>query len=224
MVCEGIKSKERVAQFGEVYTPANIVNDMLDLVKDESYKLDSTFLEPACGNGNFLVEILRRKLVTASENMQNYDRNILQAICSIYAIDILHDNITEAKQRMISILKSEYINKTGLSMPFWLTNAIKYVLDTNIIHGDGLTGINQESNTDIIIAEWKFSGDEVERHDYTFNQLSMPLMQDTPLKKYSPIQYKNIVSIMETKGNETNTVIENKGGINVEALWGEFSF
>ena len=94
-----VKSKQRVADHGEVYTNLREVNAMLDLVKEQSESLSATFLEPACGNGNFLIEILRRKLRTLAEQYRNdplaYDTHLLQVVSSMYGIDILPDNIAK---------------------------------------------------------------------------------------------------------------------------------
>lgn len=83
-----IKSRSRVRDHGEVFTPDFIVNDMLNLVKDESENIVSTFLEPACGNGNFLIEILRRKMETINrkfrKNQIEFECQSLVAVGSIY--------------------------------------------------------------------------------------------------------------------------------------------
>lgn len=100
MVRGGIKSRDRVSDFGEVYTPKEIVNEMLDMIKEESYDLDKRFLEPSCGNGNFLLGIIERKLDTALKSpKEDLGRNIFRAVASVYGIDILEDNIAEAKKK-----------------------------------------------------------------------------------------------------------------------------
>ena len=101
-----VKSKQRVADHGEVYTNPREVNAMLDLVKEQSFSLSATFLEPACGNGNFLIEILRRKLRSLAEQYGKqplaYDTHLLQVVGSIYGIDILPDNIAECRERLFN--------------------------------------------------------------------------------------------------------------------------
>lgn len=201
MINEGIKSKERVSEFGEVYTPENIVNDMLDLVKDESYRIDATFLEPSCGTGNFLVEILRRKLETVSKmGLERLDRNIFIALSSIYAIDILPDNIKKSKTRMLSIVKDAYINTAGTEITSDMLKVVEYVLDTNIICGDCLTGLKENNKKDsIMIAEWSINGDMVNRKDYEFNNLNNPLVGDMPSMEYGEIHFKGICSDKKNK-------------------------
>ena len=94
---EQIRSKKRVADFGEVYTNEREVNAMVDLVKEEAEKITSTFLEPACGNGNFLMEILRRKLTSVARiygyDMTEYRLHMIEAVASIYGVDIQPDNV-----------------------------------------------------------------------------------------------------------------------------------
>ena len=198
MCNDGIKSKERVAQFGEVYTPENIVKDMLDLVKDESYRIDSTFLEPACGNGNFLVEILSRKLETAEKlDKQDYDKNVFIAVSSIYAIDILEDNIQESKARMLEIVKTKYKNYTGNEIEVALIKSIVYILERNILWGDGLTGLSEEPDRyhlDMIITEWKVVDGQVHISEQTFNSLinqedQVQLMLDLGLELDKPKEF-----------------------------------
>ena len=118
-----IKSKQRVVERGEVFTAEREVNAMLDLVKQETERIDSRFLEPACGNGNFLVEIIRRKLQivwrtyteACGERMDHEaaDRDMVQAVSSIYGIDIMLDNVAECRERLISII-AEWYNATHL--------------------------------------------------------------------------------------------------------------
>ena len=126
-----VKSKERVVNFGEVFTAEREVKAMLDLVKEESYKVDSRFLEPACGNGNFLVEILRRKLQTVEEkHSKEYEAFSMIAVGSIYGIDIQKDNCEESVERMMSIIKDHYL-KVNSSEPseLYLKN-IQFIMET----------------------------------------------------------------------------------------------
>lgn len=106
-----VKSKQRVADHGEVFTSEREVNAMLDLVKHETERIDSRFLEPACGNGNFLAEILRRKLAVVrqrySKNAPDYEKFAVVAITSLYGIDILQDNINECRERLFHIFDGE---------------------------------------------------------------------------------------------------------------------
>lgn len=170
-----IKSKHRVATYGEVYTPENIVNDMLDLVKEESYRLDATFLEPACGNGNFLVQILKRKLLAASNDCSgDYDTAVFKAVSTIYGIDILKDNIAESKSRMLQIIKESYVNKTGRKISYALLDILSDVINANIIQGNSLTS-KTASGDDMLIAEWSINNGIIKRVDYYFCTLSTPM-------------------------------------------------
>ena len=109
-----IKSKKRVADHGEVFTAEREVNAMLDLVKNETERIDSRFLEPACGDGNFLVEILRRKLEIvekehkptgkiSGQRYEDYERNAIKAIMSIYGVDLLQDNVIACRERLFNV-------------------------------------------------------------------------------------------------------------------------
>lgn len=159
-----VKSKERVKDFGEVFTNPREVKAMLDLVKDESYRIEATFLEPACGNGNFLVEILNRKLKTVSEVATNEEEWInlaLVGVGSIYGIDIQKDNVEESIERLLTIVKEKYEEKYG-TLGDNIVEAFKKVMSLNIIHGNGLTGMlckanGEESKRELMFSEWDFS-------------------------------------------------------------------
>ena len=176
----GIKSKERVAVFGEVFTPKNIVDDMLDLVKEESYRIDSTFLEPACGNGNFLVEILRRKLETAKNDLETFERNVFVALSSTYGIDIQLDNVEESKARMLGVVKDTY-KDLGIEPSELALKTYVYIMDRNIIWGDALTekfmgnietGRKYTATHVLKITEWEIQGDNVKMTEYTLKEIA----------------------------------------------------
>src|SRR5579871_590202 len=107
-----IRSKQRVADHGEVFTPAWMVEAMLDLVKDETERIDSRFLEPACGSGNFLVQVLRRKLaaVEVKYGKSEFERRhfALLGLMCIYGIELLEDNIAECRANLLEIF-SQYL-------------------------------------------------------------------------------------------------------------------
>lgn len=159
-----VKSKERVKDFGEVFTNPREVKAMLDLVKEESYKIDSKFLEPACGNGNFLIEILERKIKTVSDIAQNKQEWIslsLVAVSSIYGIDIQRDNVEEAVERLLNFLRMK-CNEFYSELLEDEESAFKLVLYSNIIHGNGLTGMlynkkGEETKKELMFSEWDFS-------------------------------------------------------------------
>lgn len=159
-----VKSKERVKDFGEVFTNPREVKAMLDLVKEESYRIDSKFLEPACGNGNFLIEILERKIKTVSDIAQNKQEWVslsLVAASSIYGIDIQRDNVEEAVERLLNFIRMK-CNKFYSELLEDEESAFKLVLYSNIIHGNGLTGMlynkkGEETKKELMFSEWDFS-------------------------------------------------------------------
>jgi hypothetical protein len=156
---KAIKSKKRVASHGEVFTPNDIVNDMLDLTKDTIANPVSKILEPACGNGNFLVEILLRKIKKIPENIDanEFGKNIITIFNSIYAIDLLEDNIKESKERLFKYFSKIYITRYKDSINISLLQAVKMILDKQIVQGNGFTlkkvyfddGIYKDTDEDI---------------------------------------------------------------------------
>lgn len=175
-----VKSKERVKDFGEVFTNPREVKAMLDLVKDESYRIDSRFLEPACGNGNFLIEMLARKLQTVNEvakSRQEWELLTLVGLGSIYAIDIQADNVEEARERLLTHIEEVYEAQFGETYSSDYLFALNEVLVKNIIHGDGLTGLQHgvEAGKEILFSEWHFDNwletGEVIRKDFSMNEM-----------------------------------------------------
>ncbi len=172
-----VKSKTRVADHGEVFTHEREVNAMLDLVKHETERIESRFLEPACGTGNFLVEVLDRKLAvvkaTYRKSQSEYERYALLAVSSIYGIDLLEDNVQECRHRLFSLLENRY---TKLFKACWKETFLKsvtYILEQNIIQGDALTFKRADgSNEPIVFAEWSFVDNiHIKRRDYQFDHL-----------------------------------------------------
>jgi N-6 DNA Methylase len=168
-----VKSKQRVADHGEVFTPAWMVEAMLDLVKDETERIDSRFLEPACGSGNFLVQILRRKLaaVELKYGKSNFERQhyALLALMCIYGIELLTDNIAECRANVLEIF-AEYLN---LDESDELYRAASYVLSQNLVHGDALT-MRTHDGQPIMFAEWGYLGKgKFQRRDFHLNTLTL---------------------------------------------------
>jgi hypothetical protein len=167
-----IKSKQRVVDHGEVFTPDWLVEAMLDLVKDETERLDSRFLEPACGSGNFLTKILKRKLaaVELRYGKSEFDRNhyaLLSVMC-IYGIELLKDNIEECQANVLQVLVS-YLN---LDIEDELYRSSVYVLSQNIVHGDALT-MRDINGSPITFAEWGYLGKgKFQRRDFRFDVLT----------------------------------------------------
>lgn len=167
------RSKERITDHGEVFTPAWIVEAMLDLVKDETERIDSRFLEPACGSGNFLVPILRRKLaaVELKYGKSDFERRhyALLALMCIYGIELLLDNITECRTNMLEIL-TEYLNLDA-SDPLY--RAAFHVLSQNIVQGDALKMCTYDDQP-ITFAEWGYLGKgKFQRRDFRFDTLTL---------------------------------------------------
>lgn len=156
---EQVKSKERVRQHGEVFTAEREVNAMLDLVKDETQRIDSTFLEPACGDGNFLAEILDRKLDVAfrmaGENDADCEYWATRAISTIYGIDIMVDNVQESRDRLYGNFFARFINRYKKRPSNICTDSIQFILSQNIQCGDTLA-CKGKNGEDLMITQWSF--------------------------------------------------------------------
>ena len=167
-----VKSKQRVADHGEVFTPPWMVEAMLDLVKGETERIDSRFLEPACGSGNFLVEVLRRKLaaVELKYGKSDFEKRhyALLAMMCIYGIELLEDNIAECRDNMLEIL-ADYL-KLDASQDLY--RAASHVLSQNLVHGDALTMLTTDGEP-ITFAEWGYLGKgRFQRRDFRFDVLT----------------------------------------------------
>lgn len=170
-----VKSKERVVNHGEVFTAQREVQAMCDLVKDETERIDSKFLEPACGEGNFLVEILERKLTVVKNRYKkssfDYERYSVLAITSLYGIDILEDNVKECRKRLFEIWNKEYIKIVKDQASEDCREAVRFILAKNIICGDALT-MKQNDGNPIIFSEWNLiNSNQMKRRDFVFHEL-----------------------------------------------------
>lgn len=210
-----IKSKQRVADHGEVFTPPWLVEAMLDLVKDESERIDSRFLEPACGSGNFLVQVLRRKLFTVAQKYGKspFERRhyALLAIMCIYGIELLADNIVECRANLLEVLAADLELGEGDD----LHRAAFYVLSQNLVHGDALA-MKASDGTAITFAEWGYLGKgKYQRRDFRFETLTQmstlgeegSLFADlgkheifTPVKTYPPMTMAELAAVAPLKG------------------------
>ncbi len=167
-----VKSKQRVADHGEVFTPAWMVEAMLDLVKGETERIDARFLEPACGSGNFLVQILRRKLAAvelkyAKSDFERRHYAILGLMC-IYGIELLPDNIAECRANLLEIVAA-YLN---VDQSDEASRAASFVLSKNVIHGDALT-MRTSDGQPITFPEWGYLGrGKFQRRDFRFDTLT----------------------------------------------------
>lgn len=167
-----VKSKQRVADHGEVFTPAWMVEAMLDLVKGETERIDARFLEPACGSGNFIVQILRRKLVAVEckYGKSDFERRhyALLGLMCIYGIELLTDNIAECRANMLEIF-AKYLQ---LDEADELYRAASHVLSQNLVHGDALS-MRVQSDQPITFAEWGYLGKgKYQRRDFRFDVLT----------------------------------------------------
>lgn len=205
-----IKSKARVQERGEVFTNEREVKAMCDLVKDETERIDSRFLEPACGNGNFLAEILSRKLAVVAanygKNLADYEKYSLVAVSSIYGVDIMADNAQECRERMLGIWENAY-KKLFKSSPTFeeCKKAATFILNRNILCGDALTLLDDKGEP-IVFSEWSLVGNNVKRRDFTLANLlvtqsyyELPLFEDVedvaiprPVREFAPIHFRKV--------------------------------
>ena len=208
-----VVSQKRVSDHGEVYTARREVNAMLDLVKQETERIDSRFLEPACGTGNFLIEILERKLHVVenrySKNQLEYERYSILAVSSIYGIDILEDNVQQCRHRLFGIFEWNYTRLFKSKAKNKCRGAVRFILDRNIIWGDALELKTVGNNPQpIVFSEWSsVNGSMIKRRDFTFHGLlehehikGLPLFSDMgedvfipePVKEYRLIHFLRI--------------------------------
>ena len=169
-----VKSKKRVADHGEVFTPDWMVEDMLDLVKDETERIESRFLEPACGDGNFLVPILKRKLAVVLKRYgkSEFEKShfALYALMSIYGVEILEDNVQDCRENILKV----FAQTLKISPSDDLYQAALRVLSANIVHGDALdmTECTEEKQS-ILFPEWTYLGKgKFGRRDFRFATLT----------------------------------------------------
>lgn len=167
-----IKSKKRVADHGEVFTPEWMVDAMLDLVKEESERIDSRFLEPACGSGNFLVKVLKRKLcaVELKFGKSEFEKRqyALLALMCAYGIELLADNIIECRANMLEVL-ADYLR---IDETDDLYRAASHVLSLNLIQGDALS-MKGYDGAPITFSEWGYLGKgKFQRRDFRLDVLT----------------------------------------------------
>jgi hypothetical protein len=214
-----------VIDHGEVFTAEREVNAMLDLVKQETERIDSRFLEPACGTGNFLAEILRRKLEVVKsrygKNPDDYERYALIAVSSIYGVELLEDNCKECRERLFEIWDKEYTAICKKYANAETRDAVRYILKKNILCGDALT-LLQSDDTPIIFAEWSaLNGCLIKRRDFKLSQmleehtpeLQLDMFGETgeyrydeegelvlaPVREFPPVHYRRVGDVISTK-------------------------
>lgn len=178
---EQIVSRERVRAHGEVYTAAREVNAMLDLVKHQSEDDGSTFLEPACGDGNFLIEILRRKLATVRTRFRRspfeFEWHSLLVLGLLYGVDILADNVQRCRQRLYAEWEATYRAVCKKAVKDDVLKSAAFILERNIVCGNALSMMRVDAQghdtaEPIVFSEWKPSaGLFIQRTDYTMNEM-----------------------------------------------------
>ncbi len=202
-----VRSKRRVTDHGEVFTAEREVNAMLDLVNLETERIESRFLEPACGNGNFLAEVLRRKLLIVQEkygkSQPEFERYSVVAVGSIYGVDILEDNAIECRERLFILFNHIYAKTFEKQCKAEYSNSVKFILSRNILWGDALDFTNPITKAPIIFSEWSaVNGNMIKRRDFVFkflvekthqfalfNDENNPAAIDEPVKEFPLIHF-----------------------------------
>lgn len=216
-----IKSKARVADHGEVFTATREVDAMLDLVKQETERVDSRFLEPACGDGNFVAEILRRKLVAAKKRAipprkkkplpLEFEKQSVIAVASIYGVDLMMDNVNACRRRLYDIWNDEYEAICKNEADDECREAVKFILRKNIVCGNALSlkVVNEngeDTDEPIVFSKWSFvMGTKIQRKDYRFDKLLAGEYEPTAKKnqrKTEPIAQLNLIDIPEEKSSD----------------------
>lgn len=176
-----IKSRKRVVDHGEVFTNEREVKAMCDLVNDETQRIDSRFLEPACGDGNFLAEILDRKLAVVKKkyrrSVMDFEKNSLLAVSSLYGVDIMMDNVIACRERLFKIWNKQYKAVCKKECSEDMRDSIRFILSKNIVCGNALTLHEVDENGNdtenpILFSEWGFvTGPQLSQSEYTFDEI-----------------------------------------------------
>lgn len=211
-----VKSKKRVMDHGEVLTGKREVNAMLDLVKQETERIDSRFLDSACGTGNFLTVILERKLEIVTQrygkSQLDYERYAIQALSSVYGIDILEDNVKECQASLLHVFDANYPISFKSKIDTRYNDTAQFILARNILCGDALTlKTSGDDPQYIVFSEWTIiNGSMIKRRDFTFHRLlnhesmkELPIFSDlgedvfipTPEREYPPTHYLEIANV-----------------------------
>ncbi len=175
-------SRQRVIDHGEVFTPPGLVNDMLDLVAHECERVDSRFLEPACGNGNFLAEVLRRRLAMVDRRFKaqgQWEPNALLGLACLYGIELLFDNVNECRERLLGMFTDHYTARYGMKTKPACVAAARCIVRTNIMQGDALRMTTVPDNVHaarpLVMTEWSLlPKGMLKRRRYEYYDLSQP--------------------------------------------------
>jgi len=207
------RDRKRIADYGEVFTASKEVNEIIYIVEHEAYRVESKFFEPACGNGNFLTEILKRKISTIekkyAKNQVDFEKNLIISIGSLYGIDILKNNVEESKYRLEEIAIQKYKKLFNKDTKENFIKVVKYILNKNIIIGDALTlKSTTKKQKPLIFSEWaSINGTEIKRKDYVLYKLldnsEMSRVKSdeglieyipAPIKEYRKVHYLDIIN------------------------------
>jgi hypothetical protein len=211
--------RQRIIDHGEVFTPPELVNDMLNLVAHECERIESRFLEPACGDGNFVSEVLRRKLLTVDarnkSNSVKWERDAVLAVCSIYGIDLLPDNVEICRKRLLQIVQDRYQERFKESLSNEAETAFSFILSRNIVQGDALNMRTSEDRP-IVFSEWSpVNGTMLKRHDFAYDQLlneahiaNLPLFNDSGNDVFLPTSVGAFPPCHYLKVHEAEQLVE----------------
>lgn len=193
-------SKERIAKHGEVFTSQRDVIAMCDLVKNETERIDSRFLEPACGTGNFLMEVLSRKLAIVrnkyKKSISDWEQNSILALSSVYGIDILQDDVDSCIENLFSLWNHDYIRIAKKNIDENVQKSAKAILVRNIVCGDSLTMLKNDG-TPIVFSEWAFiKMGLLQRRDFLFKTLTGDetddCIEDNVFLKQETMNYRRV--------------------------------
>lgn len=185
-----IVSKARVERYGEVFTSQNIVEDMLKMVESQTYRIDSRFLEPACGNGNFLEAVLIKKLDSAYSTYKastyDFERYSILAVSSIYGIELLYENVEECRERLYRVWLKYFKKFRRYKLDENLCKTCKFILDKNIICGNALT-METNDGSPIVFSEWSMVTSSImQRREFRYDNLTADDDSSDPsLKQYT---------------------------------------
>ena len=210
-----VKSRERVQKHAEVFTAEREVNVMLDLVKQETERIESRFLEPACGDGNFLAEILRSKLAVVHKNYRrkpsDYEKYSLLALSSIYGVELLEDNTLACRERLFLLWDEAY---TALCKKSRLAEdcreTARFLMERNILCGDALSLLGRDGQP-LVFSQWSLIGRQFKRADYTLDGLlnvKPKLPDQIPLPKAPPAMQQQSLLKQEPLIQQTSLLEE----------------
>jgi len=178
---------DRIAEYGEVFTNEKEVKDMLSLVQNETQRIDSKFLDPACGDGNFLKEIILQKLMLLKQinkkEQLNYEKNLFLIVANTYGIELLKDNVVKCRKRIYKIVSEIYLKQFKNNFNSQFLASLNFVISKNIVHGDSLTNKNPSNGEYLKFSEWVFTTRSlVKRREFLYKELiENSIINDSPL-------------------------------------------